>query len=155
MRAQRGRPPPHGLSARGAVLPPLDAWLARIFDSDRIEDTGQQLAVAAATDTAKPAELEAAQRKLADCNTRLTRYGAAREAGTDPTVVAAWVAEVQAERAVAERALAQLPAQSPMEASELRQRVQQRADIPQCSPTPNRAFERASTLAIAASRSPR
>ena len=39
---------------------------------------------------------------MAKCDTRLARYRAALEAGTDPAEVSAWVAEVQAERLVAE-----------------------------------------------------
>jgi len=35
---------------------------------------------------------------VTDCDTRLARYRAALEAGTDPGVVSAWIAEVQAER---------------------------------------------------------
>jgi hypothetical protein len=37
-----------------------------------------------------------------DCDARLARYREALEAGTDPTVVARWIAEVQAERRSAE-----------------------------------------------------
>ena len=47
--------------------------------------------------------IEAAQRKLADCDTRLAKYRAALDADADPVVVAGWMAEVQAERLRAER----------------------------------------------------
>jgi hypothetical protein len=39
---------------------------------------------------------------LTECDTRLARYRAALKAGTDPAVVSAWTAEVQAERTAAE-----------------------------------------------------
>ena len=39
---------------------------------------------------------------MTDCDTRLARYRAALEAGTDPVVVSAWIAEVQTERLAAE-----------------------------------------------------
>jgi hypothetical protein len=48
----------------------------------------------------------------------------------DPSVVAAWIAEVQAERVTAERSLAQLLPQQPVSATELREIVEELADIP-------------------------
>jgi len=47
----------------------------------------------------------AAQQVLADCQRRLDRYRTAIEAGTDPTVVQQWIAEVTATRATAEAKL--------------------------------------------------
>ncbi len=42
-----------------------------------------------------------AARVVAECDTKLARYRAALEAGTDPKLVAQWTAEVQARRAEA------------------------------------------------------
>ena len=112
------------------VLPPLDQWLAGIFDPDRIDATCEQLAAAASGDEAGAAELEASRRRLVDCDGRLAKYRAALESGADPSVVAAWVAAVQAERAAAERSLAQLLPQPPVSATELREIVEELADIP-------------------------
>jgi hypothetical protein len=42
--------------------------------------------------------MEAAHRNLADCDGRLVKHRAALEAGADPTIAAAWIAEVQGER---------------------------------------------------------
>ncbi|HEY6318859.1 MAG TPA: hypothetical protein VI462_13365 [Acidimicrobiia bacterium] len=112
------------------ILPPLDRWLAGVFDPDRIDETCEQLAAAASEDTAKPAELEAARRKLTDCDQRLARYRSALESGADPVVVAGWIAEVQAERGAAERVVAQLQAHRPIDGAELRSLVEGLADIP-------------------------
>jgi site-specific DNA recombinase len=46
-----------------------------------------------------------AKRVIADCDQRLARYRAALEAGTDPTLIARWTAEVNAARAAAETQL--------------------------------------------------
>jgi hypothetical protein len=40
-----------------------------------------------------------AARRLAECDTKLKKYRAALEAGTDPETVGEWIAEVKAERA--------------------------------------------------------
>jgi hypothetical protein len=54
---------------------------------------------------AEDGRAEDAIRTLVDCDARLARYREALEAGTDPTVVARWIAEVQAERRSAEEEL--------------------------------------------------
>jgi hypothetical protein len=46
-----------------------------------------------------------AQRVITDCDQRLARYRAALEAGTDPTLIAQWTAEVNAARAAAQTQL--------------------------------------------------
>jgi site-specific DNA recombinase len=88
------------------VIPALDAWLARIFDPENLDETCAALAAASGTDDADEAALEGARRKLLDCDDRLGRYRAALEGGADPKVVAGWIAEVQGERLRAEQALA-------------------------------------------------
>jgi site-specific DNA recombinase len=50
--------------------------------------------------------VEAARRKLADCDDRLKKYRAALDRGADPVVVAGWMSEVQGERLSAEAGLA-------------------------------------------------
>ena len=49
--------------------------------------------------------LEAAKRKIADCDQRLEQYRKALDAGADVTVVTGWMAEVQADRLRAEHEL--------------------------------------------------
>lgn len=85
------------------ILGPLDGWLVQVFDPDQLDTTLDALeAAASSTDDAGQAKAQAAGRRVAECDTRLTRYRAALEAGTDPAVVSAWIAEVQAERLAAE-----------------------------------------------------
>jgi hypothetical protein len=55
-------------------------------------------------------ERAAARELLADFDRRLARYRAALEAGTDPTVVGQWIAEVATARQAAEASLHQLDA---------------------------------------------
>jgi site-specific DNA recombinase len=89
------------------IVPALDSWLARIFDPEHLDATCAGLADAsAAPGDVDEARLEAARRKLADCDDGLARYRAALEGGAEPTVVATWIAEVQGERLAAERTLA-------------------------------------------------
>jgi len=85
------------------ILGPLDAWLAQVFDPGQLDTTPDALeAGASSTDDAGQARAQAARRRVAECDTRLARYRAALDAGTDPVVVSAWIAEVQAERLAAE-----------------------------------------------------
>ncbi len=99
---------PRSINVReSAILGGLDRWLASIFDPDRIDDTCAALAAASEPDPAIDAREEANRKKLKDCDARLATYRAALEAGTDPALVGKWIAEVQAERAMAERALGQ------------------------------------------------
>jgi hypothetical protein len=47
------------------------------------------------------ARAEEVRQIIADCDQRLARYQAALEAGTDPTLISHWIAEVNATRAAA------------------------------------------------------
>jgi hypothetical protein len=63
---------------------------------------------------------------LADCDRRLARYRAALEAGTDPTVVGQWIAEVTAARQAAQASLQQLAAASePLSPAAIRRALEQ------------------------------
>jgi len=87
------------------VMPALDAWLASLFDPANLDETCRALAAASGPNDADEASIEAARRKLADCDGRLVKYRAALDNGADPTVVAAWIAEVQGDRLAAERTM--------------------------------------------------
>jgi len=85
------------------ILGPLDGWLAQVFDPGQLDTTLDALeAAAGSTDDAEQVKAQAARRRVIECDARLARYRAALEAGTDPAVVSAWIAEVQAERLAAE-----------------------------------------------------
>ena len=87
------------------IVPPLDDWIAGVFEPERLEETCRALADAQEPLTEEAGRAEAALRTLADCDARLARYREALEAGTDPAVVTSWITEVQAERRSAEEEL--------------------------------------------------
>jgi len=106
------------------IVPSLDARLAGLFDPERLDDTCAQLATAAAPPDHDVAAVDAAHRTMADCDRRLARYRALLEQGTDPSVVASWIAELQAERILAEHA----PRRAPT-AIEIRQMVEELGEM--------------------------
>jgi hypothetical protein len=71
--------------------------------SGRPQATGNPATVRAAaaidSDHLLRTEIERCQQTPANCEQRLARRRAPLEAGTDPTVVAQWTSEVQAEQA--------------------------------------------------------
>ena len=86
-----------------AIVPKLDEWIGALFDPANLDETCAALAAAGGSTDVDFTRIEAAQRKLADCDTRLAKYRAALDADADPVIVAGWMAEVQAERLRAER----------------------------------------------------
>ncbi len=109
----------------------LDEWLGNLFEPANLDLTCKQLAAAGDPDEGAARRHEAAQRKLADCEDRLTKYRAALDGGADPVVVAGWIAEVKGAQLAAERELAQSRAGGKMTAEEVRQLLEGLKDIPQ------------------------
>jgi site-specific DNA recombinase len=103
-----------------AILPSLDHWLEQLFDHQHLDATCQTLAAATEPSTTTTAAADAARRTLHDCDRRLVRYRAALDAGADPTLVTAWIAETQAERASAEQAHAATRSAPTMTTAEVR-----------------------------------
>ncbi|MFN2526942.1 MAG: recombinase zinc beta ribbon domain-containing protein [Actinomycetota bacterium] len=103
-----------------AVVPELDRWLAQVFNPRNVDSTIEALTEAAHQAQPEAARLDAARKVLADCDGRLARYRATLEAGGDPKVVAAWIAEVQGERLHAEREIARHSAHAPLDAKAIR-----------------------------------
>lgn len=116
---------PRTLAVREEVIvPALDSWLAQVFHPRNIDATVEALTAAGGGgDEAATARAEAARRKISDCDERLARYRSLVEAGTDPKVVSAWIAEVQGERLAAERELARTVGAEPLTADEVRRLV--------------------------------
>lgn len=77
------------------------------FSPSRLTATVQAMADAQHDDVDQQA-IRAAQETLATCATRLDRYRAALDSGTDPTFVSRWIADVQAEQVTAEATLRRL-----------------------------------------------
>ena len=86
-----------------AIVPKLDQWIATLFDPPNLDATCDALAMAGGANDVDHARIEAATRKVADCDQRLAKYRQTLDAGADPVVVAGWMSEVQGERLKAER----------------------------------------------------
>ena len=112
-----------------AIMPELDAWLARLFDRKHLTATVEAMVAAGGPDDASEAASEAARRKLADCDDRLGKYRAALDSGADPVVVAGWMAEVQGERLRAEAELAPVGASQPLSRADVRRLVMSLGDM--------------------------
>ncbi|PXY23460.1 hypothetical protein BAY59_27710 [Prauserella coralliicola] len=82
------------------LLPTLDDWLTTLFTPHRLRDTLTTLAESQ-PDPATDPDRHAAEHTLRECDTKLTHYRKALEAGTDPTLVSQWITEIQARRAEA------------------------------------------------------
>jgi site-specific DNA recombinase len=110
------------------VVPPLDRWLATVFDPEHLEKTCEALAAAQAATIGDEPRLAAARRTLTECDEKLGRYRAALEAGTNPAIVARWIREVTELRRRAEREAraATVPAVS---VGELRALVEELGDL--------------------------
>jgi site-specific DNA recombinase len=80
------------------IVSKLDEWIATLFDPANLDATCEALAMAGGANEVDHARIEAAERKIADCDSRLVKYRAALDAGADAAVVAGWMAEVQGER---------------------------------------------------------
>lgn len=87
------------------ILPRLDDWVSTVFSPGHLETTIDQLAENQEADRDE-ALAEIAQRKIADCDAKLAHYQATLDAGADPVTVTNWINTTTAERAEAERELA-------------------------------------------------
>ncbi|PRX97914.1 hypothetical protein CLV72_105267 [Allonocardiopsis opalescens] len=95
------------------VLPPLDDWLARLFDPIHLDATVRMLAASQPESTIDQLTRHAAEEKLAECDAKLEKYRAALETGADPRTVTEWIDEVNADRALAASQLDQQQPDSP------------------------------------------
>jgi site-specific DNA recombinase len=111
------------------IVEALDVWLLQLFEPERIDETVAQLAATAAPRESDAACIEAARRQLVDCDARLAKYRTALEHGTDPTVVAVWIAEVQGERLTAERKLVEARPAASMSPAELTRVIEELGDL--------------------------
>lgn len=117
-----------------SIIPELDRWLARLFDPENIDETIATMVAAGEVDEAAEARAEAARRKLADCDDRLTKYRAALDSGADPVVVTGWMSEVQADRLTAEGELALCAPSGPRTADDVRELIENLGDVARVLP---------------------
>lgn len=111
------------------IVPPIDDWIAGVFEPERLDETCRALAEAQEPVPAEDGHAEAARRTLADCDDRLARYRAALEAGTDLAVVARWINEVQAERRAAEAGLRRRRPAAALTEADIRAMVESLANL--------------------------
>ncbi|MEO3821755.1 hypothetical protein [Plantactinospora sp. B24E8] len=86
------------------IVPALDNWLLKAFAPHRLTDTIRRLHAAqpeAGPGAGVAPEIAAVNKIIAACDAKLVQYRAIADAGGDPATVAAWMAEVNAQRAAA------------------------------------------------------
>jgi site-specific DNA recombinase len=89
-----------------AIIPELDRWLMRKFTPQNLPQLIDELYQA--QDTGDDTRTADVQQTIAQCDRKLNTHRAALEAlpeGTDPSVIAGWIAQTQAERAAAQAQL--------------------------------------------------
>ena len=112
------------------VTAALDGWLLSVFDPKNLDGAVAALAAAQAPDDAAAARVEAARRKIVDCDAKLKKYRTALEHGTPADIVAGWIKEVEADRFVAERELASTASTAqPLSETEIRALVKSQRKI--------------------------
>ncbi|MEU7487548.1 recombinase family protein [Streptomyces sp. NPDC042319] len=84
------------------LVPPVDAWLAKLFAPHKLDDTIDAMAANESGPELDTAAIAAARSKIAECDTKLATHRAALEAGADPVLVTQWLTETQAIRVQAE-----------------------------------------------------
>ncbi|MET8862308.1 zinc ribbon domain-containing protein [Nonomuraea sp. NPDC004580] len=87
------------------LLGRLDAWLARVFEPGRREQTIKTLAEYGQDACTPDSALETARSKVAECDRKLAQHRAALEAGADLGIVTQWIAETQTQRVAAQAQL--------------------------------------------------
>jgi site-specific DNA recombinase len=114
------------------ILPPLDRWLARVFDAERLDETLERLVASqrpSSAEEAHEARMVAARKALSEAERRLDRYREALEAGAEPSVVAKWIQEATTERGRAERLLKHPPAPQRVSLQDVRALVGEVGDL--------------------------
>ncbi|MEO8698110.1 MAG: hypothetical protein ABI658_31725 [Acidimicrobiales bacterium] len=125
IRGHRATARQDGLHEEASILPALDEWLAGLFSDDQFDSTCAALESSFGPDPSERALELAARRKLKECDTKLARYRAALEAGTDPSIVSGWIEEVKLERKAAEVQLRRKRSDGRMTAEEIGLLVEQ------------------------------
>lgn len=90
--------PPTIYLREDAIVPRLDAWLAKAFAPHRLAETVGALAAASAGDDETEIAAAGLRKQLADCERKLAQYRALLDEGADAATVAGWMREVEAER---------------------------------------------------------
>jgi hypothetical protein len=106
----------------------VDPWIRRAFAPANLRSTLQAMADAQ-HDDGDQHQVAAAREKISTCQTKLDRYRAALDAGTDPVLVQQWISQVQAQKAVAEADLRQITGRRIMTIDEINTLVEAMSGI--------------------------
>ncbi len=111
------------------LVPELDRWLGGKFSPAALPQTIRELADAGQAASTVGSLAAQARRDIADCEVKLRQHRAALEAGADPAIVTAWIADVQAQRTIAEAQLQQGPARPHLAPADIERMVAALGDI--------------------------
>ncbi|MDQ1439250.1 MAG: site-specific recombinase [Acidimicrobiaceae bacterium] len=111
------------------IVPELDKWLAESFSDRHIEDTVELMAQSVNLENQDHARIAAARETIKSCDDRLDKYRKALDAGVDEATIGKWIADVLAERAVAERVLGNAAPERVLTKKEIRAMVAALKDI--------------------------
>ncbi|MFD9630601.1 hypothetical protein [Streptomyces violascens] len=123
--------PPTLYVREDAVVPPLDAWIAKIFEPGRLTRTLRELQRSQERTLPTAPELDVARITITDCDRRIAQYRAALDRGTDPELVTGWINQTQTEKAAAQRQLNETTAarRTVLTEPDIRDLVEQLGDI--------------------------
>ena len=101
----------------------LDEWLLDVLSPSRSAETVAVLTATQERHDPARVQADATRRRIKQCDDKLKKYRRALEAGTDPSLVAAWIQEVEKERMSAERELRSLTPTKALDEDEIRRLV--------------------------------
>jgi hypothetical protein len=110
------------------LVEPLDGWLLGALAPHRVEEAVQAMQ-ASQDDDVSEVRMVAARAAIRECEAKLARYRAALDSGADPGVVSGWIAQTQAQRALAESELRQATKRTRMTRDEIRDLVTALGDL--------------------------
>lgn len=112
------------------VLGTIDGWIASIFDPKNLDATAAALAAGNKIDETTILREEVAKKRLKDADQKLAQYRKAIESGADAKIVAGWMKEVTAQKALAELELESLPRPQHMTPAQVKRLVLSLKGIP-------------------------
>lgn len=110
------------------LISALDTWLGAAFAPEQVEETVEAMFTASEPSMAEVARSQAADRRLAEAEKKLTRFEEALAAEVDPHLVAAWINDAQTEARADKEALTAATSAGPTR-EELRTLVAGFADL--------------------------
>jgi site-specific DNA recombinase len=123
---------PSGIYLReDALVPALDAWLAKTFAPHRLDETIAAMVAASTVDNDADALTVTHAAQLADCERKLAQYRALLDEGTDPALVAGWIREIEVARSHIKAQARTTEKQAPLSAEELAETVRALGEIVQ------------------------